>query len=159
VRSTHHLVFGRSKFLVRVFLRPDFAGLAWTGSCSESRCCNKAAHIRRHIATNKKTETSNSEVVTAVLMQDIQQYPLARIVPQLIGMFRRNAKSPFIVWARGARASLLAYRPYILPYISRVLGHVTCPRTRFTIYIQLIPYPTIHVIRIIKYISRVLGHI
>jgi hypothetical protein len=59
----HHLVFGGSKFLVRVFLRLFFAGLAWTGSRSEIRCCNKAAHIRRHRATDKKTETSNSEVV------------------------------------------------------------------------------------------------
>jgi hypothetical protein len=75
------------KFLVRVFLRPFFAGLAWTGSCSEIRCWNKAAHIRRHRATDKKTETSNSEVITALLIQDIQKYPLARRVPQLIGTF------------------------------------------------------------------------
>jgi hypothetical protein len=82
---------------VRVFLRPVFAGLAWTGSCSEIRCCNKAAHIRRHRATDKKTEKSSSEVVAALLMQDIQQYLLARRVPQLIGTFRKNVKSPFIV--------------------------------------------------------------
>jgi hypothetical protein len=64
---------------------------------SEIRCCNKAAHIRRHRATDKKTKTSNSEVVTALLIQDIQKYPLARRVPQLIETFRRNVKSPFIV--------------------------------------------------------------
>jgi hypothetical protein len=77
------LGFGGSKFLVSVFLRPVFAGLEWTGSW----CCNKAAHIRRDRATNKKTEKSNCEVVAALLMQDIQQYPLARRVPQLIGTF------------------------------------------------------------------------
>jgi hypothetical protein len=83
----HHLVFGGSKFLVRLFLRPAFAGLAWTGSCSEIRCCNKAAHIRRHRASDKRTGKLNSEVVAALLMQDIQQYPLARRVPQLIETF------------------------------------------------------------------------
>jgi hypothetical protein len=80
-----------------VFLRPFFAGLAWTGSCSESRCCNKAAHIRRHRAIDKKTETSNSEVVTALLIEDIQKYRLALRVPQVIGTFRRKVKSPYIV--------------------------------------------------------------
>jgi hypothetical protein len=60
-------------------------------------CCNKAAHIRRHRGTDKKTEKSNSEVVAALLMQDIQKDPLAPRVPQLIGTFRRNVKSPFIV--------------------------------------------------------------
>jgi hypothetical protein len=40
-------------------------------------------------ATDKKTEPSHSEVVTALLLQDIQ-YPLAGGVPQLIGTFRRN---------------------------------------------------------------------
>jgi hypothetical protein len=95
--SMHHLVFGGSEFVVRVFLRPVFARLTWTGSCSEIRCCNKAAHIRRHRATDKKAEKSNSEVVVALRMQDIQEYLLARRVPQLIGTFRRNVKSPFIV--------------------------------------------------------------
>jgi hypothetical protein len=75
-----------------------FAGLALTGSCSEIRCCNKAAHmIRRHRATDKKTETSNSEVVIALLIQDIQKYQLARRLLQLIGTFRRNVKSPYVV--------------------------------------------------------------
>jgi hypothetical protein len=59
--------------------------------------CYKAAHIGRDRADDKETEKSNSEVVAAPLMQDIQQYLLARRVPQLIGTFRRNVKSPFIV--------------------------------------------------------------
>jgi hypothetical protein len=89
VRSTHHLVFGGSKLLARVVLRLYSTSLACTGSLGEMRCCNEAVHIRRHIATNKKTEPSNSEVVTALLLQDIQ-YPLDQRVPQLIGTFRRN---------------------------------------------------------------------
>jgi hypothetical protein len=74
-----------------------FTGLAWAGSLDEIRCCNEAVHIRRHRATDRKTETLSSEVVTALLMQDIQKYPLARRVPQLIGMFDGNVESPFIV--------------------------------------------------------------
>jgi hypothetical protein len=82
--------FGGSKFLVRVFLRLFSTGLACTGSLGEIRCCNKAVHIMRHRATDKKTELSSSnKVVTDLLLQDIQ-YPLARRVPQLIGTFRRN---------------------------------------------------------------------
>jgi hypothetical protein len=73
----HHLVFGESKFLVRVFLRLFSTGLACTGSLGEIRCCNEAVHMRRQRATNKKTEPSNSEVVTALPLQDIQ-YLLAR---------------------------------------------------------------------------------
>jgi hypothetical protein len=83
------LVFGKSKFLVRVFLRLFSAGLSCTGSLGEIRCCNEAVHIKRHRATDKKTEPLNTEVVAAHLLQDIE-YPLARRVPQLIGTFRRN---------------------------------------------------------------------
>jgi hypothetical protein len=72
--------------------------MACTGSLGEIRCCNEAVHIRRHRATDKKTEPSKSEVVTALLLQYIQKYPLARRVPQLIiGTFRRNVKAPYIV--------------------------------------------------------------
>jgi hypothetical protein len=81
---------GLNKFVLRVFLRPFFAVLAWTGSLGEIRCYKRAVHIRRHRYTDKKTETSNSEVIAALPMQDIQKYPLARRVPQLIGTFRRN---------------------------------------------------------------------
>jgi hypothetical protein len=87
--TTHHLGVGGSKFLVRVFLRLFSAGRECTGSLGEIRCCNEAVHIRRHRATNKKTEASNSQVVAALLLQDIQ-YPLARRVPLLTGMFERN---------------------------------------------------------------------
>jgi hypothetical protein len=79
-----------NKFLARVFLRLFFTGLAWTGSVGETRCCNEAVHIRRHKGTDKKTEPLISEVVTALLLQDIQKYPLARRMPQLIDSFRRN---------------------------------------------------------------------
>jgi hypothetical protein len=65
----------RNKFLVRVFLRLFSNGLACTGSLGEIRCCNEAVHIRRHRATDKKTEPAKSEVVTALLLQYIQ-YPL-----------------------------------------------------------------------------------
>jgi hypothetical protein len=63
------------KFLVRVFLRLFSYGLACTGFLGEIRCCNEAVHIRRHRATDKKTEPSKSEVVTALLLQYIQ-HPL-----------------------------------------------------------------------------------
>jgi hypothetical protein len=57
-----------SKFLVRVFLRLFSTGLACTDSLGEITCCNEAVHIRGHRATDKKTEPSNSEVVTALLL-------------------------------------------------------------------------------------------
>jgi hypothetical protein len=72
-----------------VFLRLFSTGLACTGALGEIRCCNEAVHIRRQRATNKKTEPSNSEVVTALLLQDIQ-YLLAPRLPQLIGTYRRK---------------------------------------------------------------------
>jgi hypothetical protein len=75
--------------LVRVLLRLFSTGLACRGSLGEIRCCNKAVHIRRTRATDKKTEPSNSEVIAALLLQNIE-YPLAWRVPQLIGTFRRN---------------------------------------------------------------------
>jgi hypothetical protein len=51
----------------------DLSSLAWRGQALavEIRCCNKAAHIR-HRSTDKKTEASNSEVATALMMPDIQ---------------------------------------------------------------------------------------
>jgi hypothetical protein len=75
--------------LVRVFLRLFSTGLACRGSLGEIRCYNEAVHTRRHRASEQKTEPSNSEVVAALLLQNIE-YPLARRVPQLIGTFRRN---------------------------------------------------------------------
>jgi hypothetical protein len=86
------LVFGRNKFLVRVFLRLFFTSLAWTGSLelSEIRCCDEAVHTRRHREPDKMTEQSNSEIVASLLLQDIQKYPLVRRVPQEIGTFRMN---------------------------------------------------------------------
>jgi hypothetical protein len=65
--------FVGNKFLVRVFLRLFSTGLAWTGSVGEIRCCHKAVHIRRHRGTDKKTKPSISEVVPALLLQDIQK--------------------------------------------------------------------------------------
>jgi hypothetical protein len=75
--------------LVLLLLRLFSTGLACTGSLGEIRRCNEAVHKRRHRATDKKTEPSNSEVVTALLLQVIQ-YPLVQSVPQLIGTLRRN---------------------------------------------------------------------
>jgi hypothetical protein len=66
-----------------------FAGLAWTGlgSLGEIRCCNiETVHIKRYKANDKKTEPPDSELITytALLLQDVQKYPPARRVPQLI---------------------------------------------------------------------------
>jgi hypothetical protein len=72
--------------MIRVFLRLFSTGLACTGSLAEIRCCNDAVHLRRQKATNKRTEPSKSEIVTALLLQDIQ-YLLARGLPQLIGKY------------------------------------------------------------------------
>jgi hypothetical protein len=70
-----------------------------TGSFGEIRCYNEAVRIKRHRATDKKTEPSDSEVVTnlytALLLQDFL-YLLARRVPRLIGTFNRNVQSSFI---------------------------------------------------------------
>jgi hypothetical protein len=64
---------------------------------TDADCRNTALPLHaENVLNNKKTENSNSEVVAAILMQDIQQYLLVRRVPQLIGTFRRNVKSLFI---------------------------------------------------------------
>jgi hypothetical protein len=47
-------------------------------------------------ATDRKAKPSHSEVVTALVLQDIQ-YPLARRVHQFIGACDRNVVSPLIV--------------------------------------------------------------
>jgi hypothetical protein len=65
---------------------------------TDAHCRNTALPLHaENFLNEKKTENSNSEVVAALLMQDIQQYLLVRRVPQLMGTFRRNVKPPFIV--------------------------------------------------------------
>jgi hypothetical protein len=85
----HHLVFGGTTRLVRAFLRLFSTGLACTGSLGEISCCNEAVQVRGRSATDKKTELLNSEVVTALLLQDMQ-YPLDPRVPHFVETFRRN---------------------------------------------------------------------